>query len=368
MRRSDSPAKGRRIRFDPSCDPEPDWRKFPALEGQGLATAWLKRFHDGSARKQHTFDSYAYALSRFLWYCNSVGLRPVDIREDDVLSYVRCMLGQDYEYSTAKHGLSVLRGWFDFLVEQDEVESSPIGRCPPPSRLWLYGQDQHGFRRRGGKRPIIRSKENMPRIFSDEQWQGLLREAGKGRLRDRLILGFAYAGALRKAEVIGITTADLDYSRRTIMVSAEHAKGGRARVVHYPPELDPILMAYLDERRVIAGGRPRSNRLFLSESHRNKGEPITGSAWAKSFTKLLCRAGLTREKAGADFFPHTLRHQRLTHLTDHGLDLIDVSKYAGHRSVTSTERYVHLSGRRLSERLAVAIGFQDEVLAAALSA
>ena len=92
-------------------------------------------------------------------------------------------------------------------------------------------------------------------------------------------------------------------------------------------------------------GRKRGP-LFLSESRRNYGEPISIWSWSKIILRLAQTAGVER------FSTHTLRHLCLTDLARAGWDIHEIATFAGHRSIQTTLLYVHLSGRDLSLKLA----------------
>src|SRR5437879_3832730 len=71
--------------------------------------------------------------------------------------------------------------------------------------------------------------------------------------------------------------------------------------------------------------------------------PIALVTWSKIVQKLAERAGLPR------FTTHTPRHLRLTHMARARLDLHQIATYAGHKSLTTTMLYIHLSGVELTE-------------------
>jgi integrase/recombinase XerD len=85
--------------------------------------------------------------------------------------------------------------------------------------------------------------------------------------------------------------------------------------------------------------------LFLSESRRNRAQPITIWSWSKVVERIAKRAGILR------FTTHTLRHLCLTDLARAGWDIHEIATFAGHRSILSTLQYIHLSGRELARKL-----------------
>ena len=94
-------------------------------------------------------------------------------------------------------------------------------------------------------------------------------------------------------------------------------------------------------------GRSRGARgaLFVSESPRNRGAGVSPWTWSKVVRSIALRAGVPA------FSTHTLRHLCLTDLARSGWELHQIATFAGHRSTDTTQRYIHLSGRDLAERL-----------------
>ena len=87
-------------------------------------------------------------------------------------------------------------------------------------------------------------------------------------------------------------------------------------------------------------------RLFLSESRRNRGEPLTLWTWSKVVRRVAVAAGVPR------FSTHTMRHLCLTDLARMGWEIHAIAAFAGHRHTDSTLQYIHLSGRDLADKLA----------------
>ena len=83
----------------------------------------------------------------------------------------------------------------------------------------------------------------------------------------------------------------------------------------------------------------------MSESRRNRAEPLTFWTWSKVVRRVALAAGVPR------FSTHTTRHLCLTDLARMGWELHAIATFAGHRSTESTLRYIHLSGRDLAAKL-----------------
>jgi len=202
-----------------------------------------------------------------------------------------------------------------------------------------------GYRARngsGGGRGLVPRLQSLPWIPTDAQWRALLEVAAGESLRNRLMVALAYDAALRREELCLLATDDSDPAHRTLRVRAETTKTRRGRVVPYSAVAGRLLTGYLVHRRGITVAR---GALFVSESPRNRGEAVSPWAWSKIVRSIADRADMRR------FSTHTLRHLCLTDLARSGWELHQIASFAGHQRTETTQRYVHLSGRDLADRL-----------------
>jgi integrase/recombinase XerD len=111
--------------------------------------------------------------------------------------------------------------------------------------------------------------------------------------------------------------------------------------VPYSTTSGVLLRQYVAERRLLSTAR---GPLFLSESRRNRAQPVSLWTWSKVVRKIALRADVPR------FSTHTLRHLCLTDLARAGWELHAIATFAGHRSLATTLQYIHLSGRDLAAK------------------
>lgn len=151
--------------------------------------------------------------------------------------------------------------------------------------------------------------------------------------RDRLILSLMYGCGLRVSEVINLTWDDLkthhDGGKVTVF-----GKGGKTRILL----ISKNLWQSLEKLRPVQGGR---EYVFLSKNY-NK---LDRSAVHRLLKKACKQAGID-ERASA----HWLRHSHASHSLDAGCNLKLLQQSLGHASVTTTERYLHVSPDRSSSQ------------------
>ena len=156
-------------------------------------------------------------------------------------------------------------------------------------------------------------------------------------LCDRAVLELAYASGLRLAELRGVRLEQLHLDAGFISIIG---KGNKERVVPVGGKAVTALNLYLASGRP-ALVRPRSPaNVFLTL----RGSPFAAVTMWKRIKGRVHRAGIERNVT-----PHMLRHSFATHLLEHGADLRVIQELLGHASISTTEVYTHVSGRRLRE-------------------
>ncbi|WP_405148918.1 site-specific integrase [Sphaerisporangium sp. NBC_01403] len=235
--------------------------------------------------------------------------------------------------ATLQQRLVPVRLFYDFLMEDGLRDSNPVGRG-----RYTPGRDFGGH-----DRGLIPRLTKLPWIPDERQWLDVLAVAALEPARNRVMLALAYDAALRREELCLLRTDDLDPGHRTLRVRAETTKNRLERIVPYSAATGVLLSGYLVRRAAISRAR---GPLFLSESRRNFGEPLSLWTWSKVVRRIALAAGVPR------FATHTTRHLCLTDLARMGWELHAISTFAGHRSTESTMRYIHLSGRDLADKLA----------------
>ncbi|WP_370193264.1 tyrosine-type recombinase/integrase [Streptacidiphilus sp. MAP5-52] len=320
------------------------WSRFPLLAEHEHARRWLQ-YTANIGRAVNTVDAYGRAVEDHLRFCALVGADPLTVRADVVAAWVGDMLerpnprasalvhldsGAGLANATIQQRVVAVRLFYDFLVEDGLRERNPVRR----------GQSGRRGRPRQG---LVRRVEQAPWIPSEASWQAILRAATALSLRNRLMVALAYDGALRREELVRLDVGDFEPAYRLIRLRAVTTKSLRSREVSYGEATERLFAAYLVERRSRFGriGGP----LLRSESRRNLGCPLGLSSWSKTVESLAERSAVPR------LTTHTFRHLRLTDLARADWTIDQIALYAGHRDLSTTLRYIHLSGRELAAKL-----------------
>jgi site-specific recombinase XerD len=141
-------------------------------------------------------------------------------------------------------------------------------------------------------------------------------------LRNRALIELVYSAGLRSAEVVGLDLSDVDFEQELVRVLG---KGGKERVVPLGEEAGWWVARYLERSRpTLAKGTDQA--LFLS---------VRGRRLDTSTVRRISP------------HPHRLRHAFATHLLEGGADLRTIQELLGHSSLSTTQIYSHVDGRRL---------------------
>ncbi|MFC1661714.1 tyrosine-type recombinase/integrase [Gemmatimonadota bacterium] len=231
-----------------------------------------------------------------------------------------------YGQCPSKLGPEEARRYFHHLIESDKVSWSFYNQAVCALRFLYQVTLQRPemiphlpFPRQEKRLPTVLSEEEVTRFF-----QAVVHP------RDRVVLLTIYAAGLRVSEALGLKPTDIDSDR--MLIHVRQGKGKKDRMVMLSPKL-------LEELRLYVRWARPHHWLF-------PGMDPTCHLHARSLQRT-CR--LTGERAGITkrVTPHVLRHSFATHLLDAGTDLRVIQTLLGHRRLTTTAIYTHVSTRRL---------------------
>ncbi|MBX3248205.1 MAG: tyrosine recombinase XerC [Myxococcales bacterium] len=232
--------------------------------------------------------------------------------------------------ATMARRISTLRSFYRFLLRKGVIRQSPAALLQSPKTpkgLPRFLTVEDAFR-------VVEAPE------ADEP------RAPKLRVRDRALLELLYGSGLRVSELATLTLRQLDLGAREARVIG---KGDKERVVPLGREAFAALQEYLairgqfaprGEERDANDPRPHPEIVFVGQF----GTPLT----PRQVQNIVRRYGILG--AGrSDLHPHALRHTCATHLLDAGADLRSIQELLGHASLSTTQRYTHVSIDRLME-------------------
>jgi integrase/recombinase XerC len=157
--------------------------------------------------------------------------------------------------------------------------------------------------------------------------------------RLRCLLELLYASGLRVSELVGLDLQDVLRAERTLRVLG---KGRKERLVPFHAKAEAELESYLQQRGAFLAAKslPATPAIFLNQR---------GGRLTPTTVRTLLRKALEDAAVRARVSPHALRHSFATHLLNAGMDLRAIQELLGHASLSTTQRYTHLSLEELSK-------------------
>ena len=220
--------------------------------------------------------------------------------------------------ATIARKLSAIRSFFKYLVKNGIISENPAELVLTPK------QDK--------TLPVYLSVDEMFRLLDSIQTDTLL------GLRNRAIFETLYSSGIRVSELSKMNFSDVDFSTAVIQVSG---KGNKQRKVPVGQKALAAINAYRTRYQKQIG-RPavHEDPLFLNRFHKR----LSPRSIARILAKLVDSVGLL-----TPISPHALRHTFATHMLDAGADLRAVQELLGHKSLSTTQKYTHVSIDRLME-------------------
>ena len=262
----------------------------------------------------HTLAAYRSDLAQLLAFALREKGAEVSAQDIDHLLLRRYLAGlsKDNKKSSIGRKLAAIRSFFRFLLRRGTIVKNPAELVATPKK-----------------------EQRLPFHLDIDQATTLMEapvDAQKNALRDRAILELLYSSGLRVSELTGLNIGELDLAAGMVRVTG---KGGKERIVPVGSRALAAVQEYLDERDSAAQGA-----LFLG----SRGGRINRRSVAR-----IVDAHVLRIASFKRISPHTLRHTFATHMLEGGADLRAIQELLGHASLSTTQKYTHVSIDRLME-------------------
>ena len=278
---------------------------------------------------KHTERSYRVDLSQFSSFLRRDGVWSRSEKQGDLSieeihgPAIKTYVGSLYENlkrATIARKLSAIRTFFLFLEREGLIKTNPAVEVQSP-KLGKY----------------IPSHLPVDDVFRLMDLPDRKNSLG---LRDLAILEVLYSCGIRVAELAGMNVSSIDDDQRLVKVTG---KGGRERIVPIGRQALRAVKAYLSvtgevRKRIVLAGH--GDPLFMNF----RGGRLTTRSIGRIVKQYARAGGLTEEIS-----PHSMRHTFATHLLDGGADLRSVQELLGHKSLATTQKYTHVSLKRLME-------------------
>lgn len=278
---------------------------------------WLDEFskHLEFERGQSkaTVTSYYYSIRGYLAYLEERGVEPGEASSAGISGYVAMKASSGLKPASVFALGMALKSFYRFLILKGYAVSDPTKDLVLP-----------------------KPRRRLPDPLSEEEVTKLLEfpTARYVQIRDRAILELLYCG-LRISEALNLDKDHIHNKEGFIRITG---KGDRERLVPIGRQAQQALDRYLEEREKRFSGR--SGAIFLNQ----RGEKLSRGGFWYRLKGHARRLGIKKR-----VYPHLLRHCYASHVLYRGMDLKSLQEAMGHRQLSSTSVYLHITPQRLIE-------------------
>lgn len=291
-----------------------------------------------SRARPNTVRAYAHDLKAFF---TVIGKEPEEVRPADVMAFVAAQRGirpagakvvsisEGLSTATVRRRLAAVSAFYGYLITRGDtgVEVNPVPRGIPTRR---------SKRRELRGQPLVRAVRRLPTILSPEELASLI--AALRTERDKAMVQAMVLGGLRRQEVLGLRLEDLRLGEWRVFVA--DGKGGHQRLVPVSPTFFSTVADYMNTERPKDAP---TDRVFVSLKGQRRGQALSADGLDEIMSGARKRAGLAHGTC------HELRHTCLTRLREAGMSIEALQAQAGHRSIASTQLYLHLGADWLAD-------------------
>jgi len=269
-----------------------------------------------------TIRNYRHYLNRFNNWLESQNIRQTlkDINQDIVRGYRVYLVNLGLGRNTQGYHAIAIRSFLKWLIKNDYSVMAP------------------------DKIDLPKVTDRQVKFLTGEQMDRLLNAPSLSTIqgkRDKAILEVFFSTGLRVSELVALNRDKIDIGRREFGVIG---KGGRARVVFLSMRAADWLRKYLDERD------DRFNPLFIR--HKGKIDPTTPDEkirlTARSIQRMI-KKYVRKIKLPVEASCHTIRHSYATDLLMAGADIRSVQEMLGHKNISTTQIYTHVTNKQLKD-------------------
>lgn len=268
---------------------------------------------------KNTIENYSFDIERLCLFLeqSNIQISPVKINDETLQQFIYAIASQVNARSQARI-ISGLKSFFSYLIFEDFREDNPLELIETP--------------RTGRKLPDTLSVDEIDSLIAAID---LTTNEGE---RNRAMLETLYGCGLRVSELVELKISDLFFEEGFIKVTG---KGNKQRFV----PVGDLSQKYIDFykngiRSHLNIKKGDEDTLFLNR----RGGHLSRAMIFTIIKDLAVKIGLNKKIS-----PHTFRHSFATHLLENGADLRSIQLMLGHESITTTEIYVHLDRKFLTE-------------------
>ena len=268
---------------------------------------------------KNTVANYTFDLERLYTFLleNNISVAPENIDEETIQQFIYSVSKEVNARSQARI-ISGLKSFFTYLIFEDYRSDSPMELIESPKI--------------GRKLPDTLSLQDVDNLIA-----AIDLSSAEGE-RNKAILETLYGCGLRVSEVVTLKISDLFFDEGFIKITGKGNKQRFVPIAHSTQKYIELYKNTIRNHKNVAKGH--EDTLFLNR----RGKQLTRAMIFTIIKTLAVKINLQK-----NISPHTLRHSFATHLLENGADLRSIQMMLGHESITTTEIYVHLDRKHLTQ-------------------
>lgn len=274
---------------------------------------------------KNSIENYTFDIRRLCLFLdeNQIEVSPLKITEEQMQEFIYDVSKRVNPRSQSRI-ISGLKSFFNYLIFEDYRKTNPLELIETPKT--------------GRKLPDVLSVEDIDNLINAIRFDAATEENRLIAHRNKAILETLYGCGLRVSELVSLKISDLFFDEGFIKVTG---KGNKQRFVPIGRATQKIIELYKNDcRSFLKPKKEFSDTLFLNRR---------GKALTRAMIFTIIRELAQSIELNKKISPHTFRHSFATHLLENGADLRSIQLMLGHESITTTEVYMHLDRKFLSE-------------------
>lgn len=278
----------------------------------------IQEFNNYLTHEKHysslTNNAYLEDIKHFMRFLDETGDTDLlKINLTDARIYLSRLSDEQYSRSSISRKISSLRALYQYLLNHDFITENPFS--------YLH---------------LKKTGLSLPNFFYDAEIT-LLFEATEGSepldYRNKALLEVLYGTGIRVSECQALKLEDVDLDLGVMLVLG---KGNRERYVPFGEYAKIALEEYIENSREVLMKKYNKEHSYVFVNQ--YGDHISVSGIQYALNQLIKSTSLT-----SSIHPHKLRHSFATHLLDNGADMRTVQELLGHKSLSSTQIYTHVT-------------------------
>jgi integrase/recombinase XerC len=269
------------------------------------------------AYKRDLEEFYQYLKTDMIGSCGQLKGPDLDLINSLTIRGFLGVLYKKNKKATMARKLSTIRSFFRYLVKRGNIKVSPAKMLATPKQETTI--------------PAYLPVDEMFRLLDSIKMDGIL------NVRNRAIFEMLYSTGIRVSELAGLDVSDIDYTRRLVRIIG---KGNKERLVPIGKKAVSFIKNYREQLEIGKGVPGNTGPLFLNKDQGR----LTTRSIGRILEKIVKDCAILTPVS-----PHGLRHSFATHMLDAGADLRVVQELLGHKSLSTTQKYTHMSIDKLME-------------------